>query len=91
MTAVLRAPDGTALPAGAHRWLEPLTVEDDSVLSRAVGPVLDVGCGPGRHVLALAERGVVALGIDITPAALDLARRARDDGLYGLRRDRRHR
>ena len=75
MTAVLRATDGTALPAGAHRWLEPLTVEDDAVLNRAVGPVLDVGCGPGRHVLALAERGVVALGIDITPAALDLARR----------------
>jgi SAM-dependent methyltransferase len=75
VTAVLRAPDGTALPARAHRWLEPLTVEDDAVLNRAVGPVLDVGCGPGRHVLALAERGVVALGIDITPAALDLARR----------------
>jgi SAM-dependent methyltransferase len=37
--------------------------------------VLDVGGGPGRHVLALAERGVVALGIDITPAAVDLARR----------------
>jgi SAM-dependent methyltransferase len=59
----------------AHRWFEPLTAEDDAVLARAVGPVLDVGCGPGRHVLALAERGVVALGIDITPAALDFARR----------------
>ena len=76
MTAVLRAPDGTALPAPSDRWVEALTIEDDSVLARAVGPVLDVGCGPGRHVLALAERGVVALGIDITPAALDLARRS---------------
>lgn len=75
MTAVLRAPDGTALPARAHRWFEPLSLEDDAVLGRVVGPVLDVGCGPGRHVLALAERGVVALGIDITPAAVDLARR----------------
>jgi SAM-dependent methyltransferase len=75
VTAALRAPDGAALPARAHRWLEPLTVDDDAVLARAVGPVLDVGCGPGRHVLALAERGVVALGIDITPAAVDLARR----------------
>jgi len=75
VTAVLRAPDGTALPARAHRWFEPLTLEDDAVLGRVVGPVLDVGCGPGRHVLALAERGVVALGIDITPAAVDLARR----------------
>jgi SAM-dependent methyltransferase len=75
VTAVLRAPDGTALPARAHRWLEPLSGEDDAVLGRVAGPVLDVGCGPGRHVLALAERGVVALGIDITPAAVDLARR----------------
>ena len=75
MTAVLRAPDGTALPTRAHRWFEPLAAEDDAVLGRAVGPVLDVGCGPGRHVLALAERGVVALGIDITPAAIDFARR----------------
>ena len=75
MTAVLRSLDGTALPARTHRWFEPLTHEDDAVLARAAGPVLDVGCGPGRHVLALAERGIVALGIDITPAALDLARR----------------
>lgn len=75
MIAVLRSPDGTALQARAHRWFGPLTAEDDAVLRRAVGPVLDVGCGPGRHVLALAERGVIALGIDITPAALDFARR----------------
>lgn len=75
MTAVLRSHDGIALPTRAHRWFEPLTAEDDAVLSRAVGPVLDVGCGPGRHVLALAERGVIALGIDITPAALVFARR----------------
>jgi SAM-dependent methyltransferase len=75
VTAVLRSRNGTALPAHAHRWFEPLSVEDDAVLVRAKGPVLDVGCGPGRHVLALAERGIVALGIDITPAALDIARR----------------
>jgi len=75
MTACLRAEDGTALPERAHRWLGPLTIADHDVLARAESPVLDVGCGPGRHVLALAERGVVALGIDITPAALDLARR----------------
>jgi SAM-dependent methyltransferase len=75
MTVCLRATDGRPLPTRARHWVEPLTVEDDAVLARAVPPVLDVGCGPGRHVLALAERGVVALGIDITPAALDLARR----------------
>jgi SAM-dependent methyltransferase len=36
--------------------------------------VLDVGCGPGRHVVALAERGIPIMGIDITPSALALAR-----------------
>lgn len=75
MTACLRAADGSTLPDRAHRWLEPLTVEDEDVLARAEPPVLDVGCGPGRHVVALAERGMVALGIDITPAALEMARR----------------
>jgi SAM-dependent methyltransferase len=74
MTACLRAADGSALPYRAHRWLGPLTAEDHAVLTQAEAPVLDVGCGPGRHVLALAERGMLALGIDITPAALDLAR-----------------
>jgi SAM-dependent methyltransferase len=75
MNACLRHADGSALPSRAHHWLGPLTVEDDAVLARAVPPVLDVGCGPGRHVLALAERGILALGIDVTPAALNIARR----------------
>lgn len=75
MIGQLRAADGSALPSRAHHCLGPLTAEDDAVLEQAVPPVLDVGCGPGRHVLALAERGMVVLGIDITPAALDLARR----------------
>jgi SAM-dependent methyltransferase len=75
VTPCLRAADGSALRSGAHRWVGPPTVEDDAVLARAEPPVLDVGCGPGRHVLALAERGMVALGLDITPAALELARR----------------
>jgi SAM-dependent methyltransferase len=44
------------------------------VLDRAIGPVLDVGCGPGRHILALARRGVLALGVDVTPGAVRHAR-----------------
>jgi SAM-dependent methyltransferase len=36
--------------------------------------VLDVGCGPGRHVLALARQGRLVLGIDVAPGALVLAR-----------------
>jgi SAM-dependent methyltransferase len=36
--------------------------------------VLDVGCGPGRHAHALAERGIEVHGVDITPRFVELAR-----------------
>jgi len=59
---------------GDWRWLGPAAFEDERLLDRAVGPVLDVGCGPGRHLVALARRGVEATGIDVTPAAVSVAR-----------------
>lgn len=44
------------------------------VLELDVGArVLDVGCGPGRHALALAARGIEVLGIDISQRFVDLA------------------
>jgi SAM-dependent methyltransferase len=39
-----------------------------------VGPVLDSGCGSGEHTLMLAERGIEVLGVDISAAAIGLAR-----------------
>jgi SAM-dependent methyltransferase len=43
---------------------------------------LDVACGVGRHVLALADRGVAAEGLDFSEPFLDRAReRASDRGL----------
>ncbi len=38
--------------------------------------VLDVGCGPGRHALALARRGIAVHGVDLSPEFVDLARGA---------------
>ncbi len=75
-TTTLRArrPDGTIIPLALERWLGALTAADGAVLDRARAPVLDVGCGPGRHVLALARRGHLALGVDIAPTAVRLAR-----------------
>jgi SAM-dependent methyltransferase len=35
--------------------------------------VLDVGCGPGRHAHALAERGLVVHGVDISHRFVELA------------------
>ena len=38
--------------------------------------VLDVGCGPGRHSLALARRRIACVGIDRSERFVELARRA---------------
>ena len=38
--------------------------------------VLDVGCGPGRHALELARRGITVLGIDASEDFVRLARAA---------------
>ncbi len=35
--------------------------------------VLDVGCGPGRHAIALAKQGLAVTGIDISRPFLDIA------------------
>lgn len=72
---VLRTDDGDVIPLLLDRWQGSPPLEEAAVLARAVGPVLDVGCGPGRHTEALAERGTIALGIDTSPSAVDAARR----------------
>jgi SAM-dependent methyltransferase len=38
--------------------------------------VLDVGCGPGRHSLALARRGIAVTGVDLSGDFVGLARAA---------------
>ena len=65
---------GSRQPLGVARWLGPVTDVDERALARINGPVLDVGCGPGRHVRALAHRGVLAVGVDVSAAAVSLAR-----------------
>jgi len=57
---------------------------DASLVERCQGPTLDVGAGPGRLTVALAERGIPALGIDVTP---DAVRQTRSAGALALTRD----
>lgn len=71
--ASLRLPNGTVLPVPLDRYLGSPDDLDVALLRNVRGPVLDVGCGPGRHLHALAARGVFALGVDLSRAAVDLA------------------
>src|SRR6266508_3031645 len=73
-TSVLRCDDGVALPLPVGRWLREAVHEDHQALAMAIPPVLDVGCGPGRHTLALARRGIAVLGLDPAPTAVRLGR-----------------
>jgi len=41
--------------------------------------ILDVGCGPGRHAVALGQRGFTVHGIDISERFVELARRSAQD------------
>lgn len=70
----LRLSDGSVTELALRRYLSAADEIDETVLSRAVGPVLDVGCGPGRHLHALAQRGVFAFGVDLSNVAVRLAR-----------------
>ncbi|MGI8412063.1 MAG: class I SAM-dependent methyltransferase [Solirubrobacteraceae bacterium] len=70
----VRLRDGTLVPIPLERYLDPADATDEQLLSNLEGPVLDVGCGPGRHLHALALRGVFALGVDLSPVAVGLAR-----------------
>ena len=46
------------------------------------GRILDIGCGTGEHALMAAQRGLEAVGIDSSPAAVEIAKRkARERGL----------
>ncbi|HLT70887.1 MAG TPA: methyltransferase domain-containing protein [Acidimicrobiales bacterium] len=51
--------------------------------------VLDVGCGPGRHAHALAERGIEVVGVDISRRFVELAARDAPPGATFLRADAR--
>ncbi len=70
----LRDGHGVVMAGDGRRWLGAATAAEERLLDHAVAPVLDIGCGPGRHLLALARRGVAALGLDVTLSAVRLAR-----------------
>ncbi|MCW2713461.1 MAG: methyltransferase protein [Frankiales bacterium] len=80
---LLRLSDGRLLTLPVARWAGPVDVADESLLVRALGPVLDVGCGPGRLTAALHRRGVEVLGLELVEDIPVLARAAGAPVHYG--------
>lgn len=80
---LLRLADGRLVPLDVARWSGPVDEADESLLTRARGAVLDVGCGPGRLTAALHRRGVDVLGLELVPALPVLAREAGAPVLLG--------
>lgn len=56
---------------GPEAW-QPY-VHDALALAR--GRVLDIGCGAGRHAIHLQTKGFEVTGIDVSPGAIEVARR----------------
>lgn len=80
-----RGGDRTQLPV--HNWLGGDDADhgfDAAIVGLCRGKTLDLGCGPGRLVSQLIDRGLPALGIDQSEAAVELARR---NGAPALRAD----
>ncbi|HLU55628.1 MAG TPA: class I SAM-dependent methyltransferase [Pseudonocardia sp.] len=62
--------DGAEVVLAVGRWHADAAGDDAWLLDRCTGPALDLGCGPGRLVAALRRRGIPALGVDTSPAAV---------------------
>ena len=79
-----RAPSTAPITSGAENRLDyrpeaGLDAAENALVERFLPPrgrVLDLGCGNGRVALALAERGYVVEGLDISPSMIEEARAA---------------
>ncbi len=70
--------DGFTTSTSLEHWVRPTTIAEFelSVLSKVRGKtVLDIGCGAGRHLKWLQERGFEAYGVDISAGAIAFAHR----------------
>ena len=75
--------DSGASAMNLSRWNDHADPTDLSLIAASTGAMLDVGCGPGRMVRAAMRFGLVALGIDVSPTAIEIAR---EGGLTVLER-----
>ena len=81
--AGLRLADGRLEPLPIDRWLADADAVDEQILAGVEAPVLDLGCGPGRHLAALRAAGKRGLGVDLSPVAVEIARGRGADAING--------
>jgi SAM-dependent methyltransferase len=93
----IRYEDGELRLLPAHRWLGARCspdgpdasadafdeVFDEAVTQMCTAPTIELGCGPGRLVARLIQRGIPALGIDRSATAIRLAGRGGAPALLG--------
>lgn len=70
----------------SHPWLRS-AVDGFAAAVRGLGPVLDVGCGPGTVAGYLAEFGLDVSGVDLSPRMIEHARRLHGPGLPAVTPD----
>ena len=71
----LQTRDGELYDLPVSAWTAAAGPADQPMLDRCRAATLDVGCGPGRMTAALNERGITALGVDVSPLAVAMTRR----------------
>jgi SAM-dependent methyltransferase len=81
--ARVRSLDGTLEPLALERWLGAPDAADLAATAIAEPPVLDLGCGPGRHLAALRDAGKRGIGVDLSPVAVRIARRRGATAIHG--------
>jgi SAM-dependent methyltransferase len=90
----IRHEDGEVRALPAHRWLGARCpgdvsgdafdeVFDEAVTRMCIGPTIELGCGPGRLIARLIQRGIPALGIDRSATAIRLASRGGAPAMLG--------
>ncbi len=81
--------DGVHHPLPIARWIGGASATqqdrdaDLAILELCQAPTIDVGCGPGRFTGALVNRGIRALGVDISATAVAMTERRGAPALQG--------
>jgi SAM-dependent methyltransferase len=65
------------------RWNAAADRVDRSLLEDVDGPVIDIGCGPGRMLVAAMALGIPALGVDVSAEAVAIATRSGGRAVQG--------